>query len=136
MEEVIKAGTFLLNNDHTKLALIYRERGKDWSFPKGHLEKNETIEECAIRETNEETKRNCKIICESPYVYRYANSIGEKCICYMYLAEDLGKSDNTSTDTHFTKWFNLEEVENKLTYINLKEVWKEAKVKYNLMSKC
>lgn len=96
MKEVVKAGTFLLNSNHTKLALIYRERGKDWSFPKGHLEQNETIEECAIRETNEETKRNCKIICNNPYIYKYSNSIGEKCVCYMFLAEDLGISDNTT----------------------------------------
>ena len=49
--EVIKAGCILIDKNNQKLALVYREDNDDYSFPKGHLEKEESIIECAIRET-------------------------------------------------------------------------------------
>ena len=51
----LKAGTILINKDN--ICLIYRDIHNDYSFPKGHLEKNESLKECDIRETEEETKR-------------------------------------------------------------------------------
>lgn len=53
--KVEKAGTILINLKTKKIGLIYRKKQKDYSFPKGHKEINETLMECAIRETNEET---------------------------------------------------------------------------------
>ena len=55
--ETQKAGCYLVDVKHKKIALIYREKHNDYTFPKGHLENNETLEQCAIRETAEETKK-------------------------------------------------------------------------------
>jgi 8-oxo-dGTP pyrophosphatase MutT (NUDIX family) len=49
----IQAGGGLVQNDAGEFLFIYR-RGK-WDLPKGKLDEGETIEECAIREVNEET---------------------------------------------------------------------------------
>lgn len=51
-----KAGAFIYDNKSDKILLV-QSRGKLWGPPKGSLEisKNETFEECAIREVIEET---------------------------------------------------------------------------------
>ena len=41
----------------------------------------------------------------------------------MYLAEDVGKSDNASLDTHDLIWVNVDDVEEKLSYESLKLMW-------------
>ena len=51
--KLIKAGGGLVLNEKGELLLIFR-RGK-WDLPKGKLEKGEAIDECALREVQEET---------------------------------------------------------------------------------
>lgn len=50
---LIKAGGGLVKNKYGEILLIFR-RGK-WDLPKGKLDDNETIEQCAKREVREET---------------------------------------------------------------------------------
>jgi 8-oxo-dGTP pyrophosphatase MutT (NUDIX family) len=52
MKKVSAAGGLVINQ-HDELLMIYK-RSK-WDLPKGHLDKNETFETCAIREIKEET---------------------------------------------------------------------------------
>ncbi len=123
-----KAGCILFDRKTKRVALVFREHLNDWTFPKGHLENGESLAECAIRETAEETKRVAKIIDNiDPIINTYTTPKGEICECYFYLAEDCGKSDNSSKDTHPTKYFALGEVGKVLTYENLKPIWAKAK---------
>ena len=122
----LKAGVILINKD--KVCLIYRDYYNDYSFPKGHLENNESLKECAIRETEEETKRKVKLIKEEPiYIEKYSTPSGEECECYYYLGVDDGKSDNTSLEVHEVIWTSYDKVEEVLTYDSLKEVWTSVK---------
>lgn len=128
---ILKAGVILIKDN--QICLVNRKKYNDYSFPKGHLEKNESLLECAIRETNEETKREVKIIDENPvYIEDYLNAKKKACRCYYYLGYDNGHSDNTSTDTHKIVWVNFDEVCDKLSYESLKKVWNSIKdkVKY------
>ena len=129
--ETLKAGCFLINLERKSVALVYRKKQKDFSFPKGHLEKGESLEQCAVRETAEETKRVAKILKDfKPIVERYVTPSGEKCECHMFLALDAGPSDNDSQDTHQVVWTSIDKVENKLSYLSLKQTWN--KVKYEV----
>jgi len=70
--QTVIAGGGIVKNDKGEILIIYRR--KQWDLPKGHLDKNETIEECALREVREETGLNqLKIInadSVSYHVYR------------------------------------------------------------------
>lgn len=127
MKEVIKAGCILIDRNNKKIALVYREKNSDYTFPKGHLEKGESILECAIRETEEETKR-IPIVDSSfkQYKKEYENYEG-KIIVYYYIAYDGGHSDNDSLETHPVIWLDYSEVYDKLTYDSDKELWNIVK---------
>lgn len=124
----LKAGIILINKN--KICLIYRTNHNDYSFPKGHLEDGETLVECAIRETEEETKRKVKLLLNDPiYIEQYVTPRGEECECHYYLGKDDGKSDNDSTDTHDVVWTKFNDVENNLSYESLKKLWNIIKDK-------
>lgn len=126
--KTIKAGCFLIDKENGTIAIIYRTKQKDYSFPKGHLEEGEDIKACALRETAEETKREAEILEKfPPFVEEYSTPSGEECVCYMYFALDKGKSDNTSPDTHEVHWIPFDEVEGILSYPSLKKTWNSVK---------
>ena len=132
MDKVLKAGCILINQKDKTIAIVYRQKQNDYSFPKGHLEDGESLVECAIRETAEETKRDCVILEEDPiYIEEYITPRGENVRMYYYLSKDIGPSNNSSEDTHATYWISYNEVENILSYDSLKKVWNTVKEKVN-----
>ena len=129
MSKVKKAGCILFNTEDKTVALVLRKEN-EYSFPKGHLEENESLIECALRETAEETKREGVILEEDPaYIETYVTPSGEDVLMYYFLAKDNGPSDNDSEDTHSTFWIPFDEVYDKLSYPSLKKVWTETKDK-------
>ena len=122
-----KAGTVLVNIEKNQVGLVYREKKGDFSFPKGHLEKNESLTECAVRETEEETGRKCHLLLEKPIsIMSYETDKGEKVYNYMYLALDDGVSKSISDDPEVLVWVDIEKVGNLLMYQNLIEFWQEV----------
>jgi len=57
---VLAAGGYVFNHQGEVL-LVHRPRYGDWSFPKGKLDKGESLEECALREVFEETGFICEL---------------------------------------------------------------------------
>ena len=127
---VKKAGTILLNLQTKKIGLVYRDSENDYTFPKGHLEKGETLEECAVRETEEETLRaNHLLINKEICINTYTTPSGENVENYMYIAIDDGPTSKNIDikDQENLKWISPDDVENILTYDNLKELWNKIK---------
>ena len=126
-----KAGCILINKELKKIGLVYRKKLNDYSFPKGHLEENETLSECAVRETTEETGRDCKLISYKEIgVIEYTNYEGQ-IKTYMFLALDKGKTNKkiAEKDKEELVWVNYNEVKSKLSYQNLKDFWNKVKEK-------
>ena len=126
--ETLKAGCYVVDKNTKKVALVYREKKNDYSFPKGHLEDGESLKECAVREVAEEIKRDV-IVVDEGLIERYITPKGERCCCHMFIAVDNGKSNNTSTDTHEVVWVDIDEVYDKLTYKSLQSSWMRVKDK-------
>ena len=60
--DVIRAAGVVLMRDHggkPLVCIVHRPRHKDWSLPKGKIERNEHVVTAAARETLEETGENC-----------------------------------------------------------------------------
>lgn len=125
---ILKAGTILINKG--KIGLVYRDYYNDYTFPKGHVEEGESLVECAIRETNEETKREVRLISSNEiYIEHYIDSKANKCECHYYLVSDNGVSNNTSSEVHDLVWVDYNEVLDYLTYESTKELWNNIKEK-------
>ena len=125
-----KAGCILINITERKIALVCRKG--EYSFPKGHLEMGETLQECAIRETIEETGHNCHLINDKEIsVIYYNDSKGNTVENYFYLAIDDGKTNKAikDKDKELTVWKKYSDVEETLSHQNLKDFWKEIKDK-------
>lgn len=130
MTKVNKSGTILINCTTRQVGLVYRKKHNDYSFPKGHQEEGESILECAIRETEEETQRLPEILAQLPTI-TYIDSAGDECKAYWYIARDLGKSHKQFDEElrHELVWIDFDKVEDTLSYDNLKELWNTAKEK-------
>ena len=128
--KVLKAGCILINLEKKEIGLVYRKSKNDYSFPKGHLEAGETLAECAIRETEEETGRMCHLVSsEEIYILKYLTPRDEDVENYFFLAIDDGQSQKNVPDDLKEElvWIPIENVESKLSYENLKELWNNSK---------
>lgn len=132
-----KAGTILLSKDYKKVGLVYRTKLDDYSFPKGHIEKDETLIECALRETEEETGRKCTLITnEEIGKLEYVNYEGT-IYTHLFLAIDNGPTTKfiNEYDKENLVWVDINDVANKLTYNDLKEFWLNNLDKINKLIK-
>jgi len=83
----ISCGAILYRRNNGSIEyLIIKDRNNNYSFPKGHLNKNETKEECAIREIEEEV--GLKVVLDKNFIKKitYPLNNGNTKIVYYYLA--------------------------------------------------
>ena len=112
---VLQAAGGLVINDKEEILLIFR-RGK-WDLPKGKLDKGETLEQCAIREVQEETGLK-KIKLQSPIITTYHTYhegtrfiLKESHWFGMNTSSEEKLIPQTEEDIHEIKWVKADELD-------------------------
>ena len=112
--------------------LIVKSLNGVYGFPKGHIEENETDIECAIRETFEETGINVSVDCNNSFKISYFvnENILKNVIFFIAFVngENVIKVQEDELDDAF--WIDIDEVNDILSFNNLKDLWKDIYNKY------
>jgi 8-oxo-dGTP pyrophosphatase MutT (NUDIX family) len=121
--EILAAGGIVIDNEtgSPRALLVHRPRYDDWSFPKGKLDADETIEEAALREVKEETGLTCRIIRELStlrYAYRTRKkgTLRPKVVHYFLMERVSGDIHVPGQEVDRAVWFDIEEAVRKLSY--------------------
>lgn len=127
--KVIQAAGGIVSKEG-KLLMIYRR--KVWDIPKGKLDKGETIEECAVREVEEETGVKVEIVDKIEAVWHTYTTkkkyILKKTHWYaMVCVDDSTMAPQKGEGIKKVEWMSLEEVRNALhgSYRSIRYVMQE-----------
>jgi 8-oxo-dGTP pyrophosphatase MutT (NUDIX family) len=126
---IIEAAGGVVYNDKDQLLMIFRN--EKWDLPKGKLEVDENIKECAVREVEEECGvDNLKIISELLSTYHTYKLNGKAILkrtfwfkMHTNYNQELVPQDKEGITR--VEWVNKEDIPNKLnnTYGNIKELF-------------
>jgi len=111
-----------------KILLVKNHNGRNYSFPKGHVEKGETEQQTAVREVKEETGLDIEIIDSFREVADYCpfGKIKKRVVFFMAQTfSDKVTIQKEELDSYM--WVNLFEAHNKCTYDNDLRVIRKAK---------
>lgn len=136
------AGCYLVrqNNNVWEIILIYKKWAEDnqgWVPPKGHVEKGETLNEAAIRETVEETGyKNLQILqpLETLHIeYPWDDGFIHKKNIHYFLAEltnderiDLNQSKQEKASTVKVEWLTISQAEKDLKFDDEREILRKV----------
>lgn len=124
---LMKGGGIVIKQEDGKkyILMVYRAQYNDWSFPKGHTEHGETIQQTVIREIKEECGIESEIVKElTPNKYFNTES-NEETICHMYLLKPKILQVMPETGGDKVEWVELNEVCDRITHPNLKAYFKK-----------
>ncbi len=99
----------------TELALVHRPRYDDWSFPKGKLDRGETMPFAAVREVAEETGVRARL---GPVLgdVRYAVPEGDKLVRYWSAEARGGDGFTVNAETDELRWVSPADAAGLLSY--------------------
>ncbi len=115
-----------------KILLVRNHNGRNYSFPKGHVEMGETEEETAIREVKEETGLNITIIPSFREVADYCpfGKIRKRVVFFMaQTMSDKVHIQEEEIDSYI--WVDLDEAHHRCTYDNDLRVIRKARENIN-----
>lgn len=124
LEKEKSCGCIVIKNN--KVLLIKQVTGI-WGFPKGHVEKDETEYETALREVKEETNLDVKIISDKRYTMSYLTERGSYKQVVLFVANEIrGKIKRQEAEIDDIKWLNYEDALEIINFQNTKDILKEV----------
>ena len=117
---VPEAGAVVARNidGAVRLLLVRSSDGKNWLFPKGHIEDGETAEQAAVRETREEAGVDGPVI--APLGTGEYTRGGKRLTVEFFLLEFRGEVD--SDEARERRWCTCSEARELLSFENLKPI--------------
>ena len=125
--DVAAAGGVVLRRDETpaRVAVIHRPKYRDWSLPKGKLERGEGFEEAALREVEEETGFKARKLEELPPI-SYLDRKGRRKLVRYWLMEPLEGEFSPHDEVDELRWLTKDEAVELLTYDHDRELVERA----------
>ena len=123
---------FYRNKQGVRILLVKNHNGRYWSFPKGHMELNESEKAAAIREIKEETNLDVKIIDGFREVSDYCPFGNIKKRVVFFLAQaftDDVVDQPEEIDSHI--WVDIQQARKNCTYENDLRVIDKAELLIN-----
>lgn len=123
VHEVSAGGiVFFPEKDCTKYLLLKHIRNGHWAFPKGHVEKGESIQDAARRELYEETGQPQFIFLKRVpqainYTFRRGDTLVKKTV-YYYIVRFKSKQVCLSPEHEDKAWLTIDEALEKLKFPN------------------
>ncbi|MFJ3232184.1 NUDIX hydrolase [Streptomyces sp. NPDC086787] len=116
---VVRAGGCVLwrrsSSGGVELALVFRPKWSDWSWPKGKLKKGETAHAAALREVEEETGHTCRLGPALPTA-RYVDHTGRNKEVSYWAAESTGGAFAPNNEVSELLWLSPDEARERLSH--------------------
>lgn len=123
----VSAGGLVLRRHESGFDALLIGRGEPrlWSLPKGHVEKGETTEQTALRETREETGCWADIVMrlnEISYWFYVGQSKRKKTVTFFLMRYLSGDTANHDHEVDEARWFDIAAARRALRYVNEKRL--------------
>lgn len=136
MKREFSAGgiVFKKEGDKTYFLLIENASMKDpnkkyWGFSKGHIDKEESSKDAAVREIREETGIEAEItekVEDSKYVFTFEGERIFKVVSVYLMEAKGGQLNKQLTEISDIGWFDQDQVLERLSFSNDKKMFKKA----------
>ncbi|MCL5411805.1 MAG: NUDIX domain-containing protein [Patescibacteria group bacterium] len=121
---------FKKEDDRVYILLAQHSRHHGWSFPKGLIDKGESMKEAALREVKEEGGVEAEIVDdvgESHYFYSQDGQKISKTVKFYLMKYLSGNIADHDWEVENAEWVPVDRVEEKLTFKTDKEIFQQVK---------
>ena len=126
-EKSCGAIVFYLKDNKEQILLIKHSNSGHWSFPKGHVEAEETEVKTAVREIKEETGVSVNIDTLFREVVTYSPKKDViKDVVYFFATTDNYDTRNQEEEVSEVRWVDIDKALGSVSYKNDKELVKKA----------